>query len=456
MKYIKEPSKKLPVILNREVVVAGAGPSGIIAAISSAKTGAKTILIERYASLGGNLLIGLPFLGMLDQQGKQIVKGIPEDLFSRLRRAGGADKHRSCPFHVSYTIFSPEILQKVVLEMLEEAGVEILLHTFVSDVLTINNRITHLIVESKSGRQAIAGAQFIDCTGDADLAFHSGVPYELGSPQGNLQPPTLMFWMRDVEIQMLVDYLIKHPELYKEFKFSPDHFKNNPEQFVMVGLTSLVAKMTKHNPGILKLDRAIVITSLRPNEVVINMARINRFKGADNIELTRAEIEGRKQIPVITEFFKKFVPGFENATVSKIAPFIGLRETRRIIGEYILTGEDIIECTTFDDVIGLSSYFVDIHHSNDNGFTYKFPEKAYQLPFRMIVPKTIDNLLIPGRSASGNREANAATRVMAPCMVMGHAAGAAAALSVLNNTSPRHLDVSLLQKCLKSQGAHLG
>ena len=122
----------------------------------------------------------------------------------------------------------------------------------------------------------------------------------------------------------------------------------------------------------------------------------------------------------------------------------------------ILTGEDIIECTTFDDVIGLSSYFVDIHHSNDNGFTYKFPEKAYQLPFRMIVPKTIDNLLIPGRSASGNREANAATRVMAPCMVMGHAAGAAAALSVLNNTSPRHLDVSLLQKCLKSQGAHLG
>ena len=128
MKYIKEPSKKLPVILNREVVVAGAGPSGIIAAISSAKTGAKTILIERYASLGGNLLIGLPFLGMLDQQGKQIVKGIPEDLFSRLRRAGGADKHRSCPFHVSYTIFSPEILQKVVLEMLEEAGVETKIH----------------------------------------------------------------------------------------------------------------------------------------------------------------------------------------------------------------------------------------------------------------------------------------------------------------------------------------
>lgn len=454
MKTITEPQREIPIVRETDVVVIGGGPAGITAALSAARNGARVELVEAYGFLGGNATMYLPILGFLDWQGNQVIKGIAEEIIDKLRKIQGSDIHRRCPLHISYTIINPEKFKALVLDMLLQSGVGLLLHTYGVGVHKYNDSITHLIIENKSGRQAIQGKIFIDATGDGDVSAFSGVPFEKGSQEGEIQPPTLMFVIRNVNREKFRNFLIANPSLYSNFSLTPEHFKKN-EQFILVGLQELIKEARRKGEFNLPLDRVIVITTLNEDEVAINMTRVPYIDSTNADSLTQGEIKAMELIPTTIKFLQKNIQGFENAYLTKTCHQIGIRESRRIIGEYILKASDIMESKKFEDSIATASYFIDIHHSKDDNFTLKFPINPYQIPFQCLLPINIDNLLVSGRCISTTHEAMAAIRVMTTCMATGEAAGCAAAISIEHNTSLRNINIKELRQKLINQGVFI-
>lgn len=454
MKTVWEDRRSLPISEEADVVVVGGGAAGIAAALAAARVGRSVILIEHQAFLGGNMTLPLPLLGYLDRQGKQIIGGIAEELVAKLRVRGGADVHRPCPLHVSYTIVDAEQLKSLLLEEMMAAGVKLLLYTTVVGVVKEGNNIQCIVVESKSGREAIRGNVFVDASGDGDLAVQAGAPYELGDGKGEMQPPTLVFTMGGVDTDALKRFCAGHPEFFADFGYSSSHFLQN-DKFIAVGMRRVIEAARKAGESAPAIDRIIMFHTMSPGEMAINMTRPRAIDGTNNKDLTRGEMECRAQIPQVIEFLRRRVPGFETARLLRTSHKMGLRETRRIMGEYVLTGADIMEARPFDDAIGQASYFIDVHHGSDDGFSLEFPQKVYGLPYRSLLPKEIDNLLVAGRCISCTREAMGAIRVMPTCMALGQAAGVAASLSARERISPKALYVHTLQSVLKEQGAIL-
>ena len=450
---VQEPAKEIPVRMDVDVLVVGGGPAGITAALAAAEDGLKVALIENRSFLGGNMTIGLPVLGFLGQKGNQIIKGLPQKFISRLQERGAASEHRPCPLHMSITLVEPEAVKNVALEMMAEAGVEVLLYAMCADVVMDGNDLRGVIIESKSGRQAILAKQIIDCTGDADVSTRAGVPVEQGNEKGGVQPPTLMFCLSGVDTEKLRNSIAAEPRTYLTDFIPAEYFGQN-HQFIVVGLRSLLEKARQDGLD-LPVERTIVITGLRKGEVWVNMTRVNGVDGTDPASLTFGEQEGRRQIEDIQKYLINYVPGFENAWFSKMAPFIGIRETRRIVGEYVMTGEDILACRHFDDAVAVASYPLDLHHPVGGGCTLTWCGDCYDIPFRSLVPLKVENLLVAGRCISTTHEAMSAIRVMAPCMAMGEAAGRAAKQAVRRGIKPREVDVPALQDELKSAGAFL-
>ena len=450
---ITEPQKELSVRMDVDVLVVGGGPAGIMAALAAASDGLKVALIENRSFVGGNMTIGLPVLGFLGQKGNQIIKGLPQKFISRLAEQDGASEHRPCPLHMSITLVEPEAVKNVALEMLIEAGVDVLLYAMCAGVIRDGNHLRGIIIESKSGREVILAKQIIDCTGDADVAFRSGVPCEQGDEAGGVQPPTLMFCLGGVDTEKLRTSIAEEPRTYLTDFIPAEYFGQN-NQFIVVGLRSLIQKAEADGLH-LPVERTIVITGLRQGEVWVNMTRVNGLDGTDPASLTHGEIEGRRQIVDIQKYLIKYVPGFENAFFTKMAPFIGIRETRRIIGKYIMTADDVLGCAHFDDAIAVASYPLDLHHPEGGGCTLEWCGDCYDIPYRSLVPQVIDNLLVAGRCVSSTHEAMSAIRVMAPCMAMGEAAGRAAKLAVRDGVAPADVDVTKLQRELVDSGAYL-
>lgn len=453
VKTIAESARETSVRLEVDVLVVGGGPSGIIAAQAAASDGLKVALIDSRSFLGGNMTIGLPILGFLGQKGNQIIKGLPQKFIDRLRAVDAASEHRPCPLHMSLTLVEPEAVKNVALQMLEEAGVKIMLYMFFSDVVMEGDELKGVIVESKSGREAILAKTIIDCTGDADVAYKAGVPCEYGDDKGGVQPPTLMFCMGGVDTEKLRMSIATEPRTYLTDFIPAEYFGQN-NQFIVVGLRSVMQKAREKGYH-LPVERTILITGLREGEIWVNMSRINGVNGTNPESLTFGEIEGRRQVEEIQRYLKEFVPGFENAMFTKMAPFLGIRETRRIVGEYVMTAEDILGCRRFDDAVAVASYPLDIHHPEGGGCTLTWCGDSYDIPYRSLVPLKVKNLLLAGRAISTTHEAMSAIRVMAPCMAMGEAAGRAAKLAVRKNVQPADLDVDLLRKDLVAAGAYL-
>ena len=450
---ITEPERMLPIRMSVDVLVVGGGPSGIIAAQAATGDGLSVSLIESRSFLGGNLTIGIPILGFLGQKGNQIITGLPQKFIDRLKARNAASEHRPCPLHMSITLVEPEAVKAVAFDMLKECGVDVLLYTSFAGVLMDGDRIRGVIIESKAGRELILAKVVIDCTGDADVAYQSGVPCEQGDENGGVQPPTLMFSLGDVDTDKLRLSIAEYPKTYSTDFIPAEYFGQN-RQFIVVGLRELIQK-AKEDGLSLPTERTIVITGLRKGEAWINMTRVNGVDGTDPASLTQGEFIARHQIEDIFKYLTMYVPGFKNAYLSRTAPFLGIRETRRIVGKYTMTRDDILSCGRFVDAIAVASYPLDIHHSVGGGCTLEWSGDCYDIPYRSLIPINVENLLVAGRSISATHEAMSAIRVMASCMAMGEAAGRAAKIAINDGVFPSMIDVSKLRNELLSKGAYL-
>jgi hypothetical protein len=462
MDTVLETPREIPVLGEADIVVAGGGPSGWAAAVAAARMGRDVLLIESSSYLGGNLnLPGLTLLAALDWSGRPIIAGVMQDLIDRLVSMGGATGHFPCPKHLSMCSLDPEIVRFTLLEMAHEAGVRILLYTVVSDVVRDNRRLSAIIAEGKNGRFAIRGRVFIDANGDADLTTRAGARFEKGSSaDGQLQPMTLTFRLGNCNVDALITHLEHHPEDLNAFnqpprEFPVEHLRKYP-YWTITGLAGLAAKAKERGDFPIDLGYVNIATLPRDGQVGINAARVFRLDGTNVWDLTRGELEGRRKALLMTRFFQHFVPGFENSVLLDMAPRIGVRETRRIVGLATLTEQDIRTHRVFPDAIAQGIYPIDIHSQDATPSTFILLEEPYTIPYRALVPADLDNVIVAGRAISADRVAFGSLRVMSHCMAIGHAAGVAAAIALQNLDNFAENDITSIQAALIDQGALIG
>lgn len=447
--------------LQADIVVIGGGSAGIIAATAAARSGADVLLVDRYGFIGGTGTIIHSLASFLDDKGRAVIGGLAEEFVREVAKLGGTDGHRLDPILNSTTPMDVEIFKYVAMDMPRRAGVRFLLHTWLVNASVREGVVESITVLNKSGMQSIRAKTFIDCSGDGDLAASAGAPYEKGNADKKLQPLTMTFRMANFDRERFVSYLIEHPEELRIEEWPSNLVKDDLIKDAgfafFAGFEGLVKRVYNETGYKLPRNRVHFYCLPRPGFVQLNISRVTGKDATDAQQLTDAEIEGRYQVMEISRFLIRHVPGFEDSYLLDTPVQIGVRETRRIMGEYVLTREDILDQRQFPDVIGQGIYPVDIHHPSGVGSTLIQPSAAYQIPYRILTPQQLENVLIAGRCVSATHDALAAIRVIASCMMMGQAAGTAAGMTSGSNDHGRVKQVRIrdLQDKLVRDGAIL-
>ncbi len=440
---IEEPARRVPLYGEYEVAVLGGGPAGIAASVAAARAGRRTLLIERYGFLGGmGTAAGVTnFCGLhanVHGEMHRVVRGIASELLARIDRLGGLNAPHLILGKILAQAYDTAAYKIAADDLLAAHKVDMLFHALGAGVVMHDAKRVHaLMVETKAGRQAITADIFIDCSGDGDLAAWAGAPHEVGDNHGGMLYPSMMFRLNGVDPAKAGEAWRTIPALM--------------EKAEAAGLHRFPRKA------------AIVRPQRSPIEWRVNFTQLARadgsaINGLEPDDLTRGEIEGRRQAVAAFEFLRT-VPGFEQSYIVDLPPQLGIRETRRIVGGYLLSGEDVLGCASFDDSIGVNGWPMESHVAGDVIFTFPpIPESRgfNELPYRMLIPEGLDNLLVAGRCASMTHDGQSAARVSGACFAMGEAAGTAAALALDGNGGPRDITVEKLQDRLKRQGAFIG
>ena len=409
-----------------DLIVVGGGFSGIAAAIEAARAGLSAMIVEKYNCLGGaamNCLI-LPFMPRtttVDDKKISLAGGIFEEVIAELKKLGGSDE--------TGFYFDEEILKLVLNRMCIENGVDLLFNTTITEVKTENGVIKSVVGWGKSDKVELFADNFIDATGDAELSYLAGCDFVLGRERDNrCQPMTLCFRMNGVNKELFFEERSKINPLYKEYK-AQGKFENPRED-------------------------VLIFNTLQDNILHFNNTRIVKLNPTDPFDVTRAEVEAREQVFEIYNFLKENFECFKNAKILTTAMQIGIRESRKVVGEYTLTEEDLLALSRFEDGIATANYDIDIHSPDGSGTSHHYFKAGewYEIPYRCLIPKKTKNLLVAGRCISATHEAQASFRVMPFCSALGQAAGAATALAVKSGKSLREIDISALRAKLRNEG----
>ena len=437
---VVEPGRRTPLYGEFDVVVLGGGPAGIAAAVSAARHGAQALVVERYGFLGGmGTAAGVTnFCGLhanVRGEHRRVVRGVADELLSRIDALDGLSEPHLVLGRIHAQAYDMAAYKCAADALLAHAGAQVLFHAVGAGVTHADGRIDCLLVETRSGRQAIRARAFIDCSGDGDLAHWAGAPLEKGDAHGALLYPTLMYRVGGVDNARAGEAWRSIPELMERAQRSGD--------FTFPRKGAIVRPM-KH------------VGEWRVNVTQLRNADGSAVDGTDARSLSGAESEGRRQAVEYLRFLRARVPGFESAYLLDIAPQVGIRETRRLVGRYMLTRDDVLGCADFDDSIGVNGWPVENHVAGDVRWEWA-PDgsRGYnQLPFRMLVPRSGPaNLLVAGRCASMTHEGQSAARVSGGCFAMGQAAGTAAGLASM---APADLPYARLRTALEKDGAFLG
>jgi FAD-dependent oxidoreductase family protein len=441
-----------------DVLVVGGGNAGCAAAIASARHGARTLLVERYGFLGGTATAAMvgPWM-TFHSADERIVGGIAQEMVERLAGKGASPGHLpdSSDYVATITPFDPEVHKALLFEMMREAGVSLLLHAYFLSAQVEDDTVRSATFATIGGTRSYEANVIVDATADALVAYSAGVPTQQGDERGRVQPATLMFRLSHVDVASLAAYLREHPQ---EMRTSLAPEQRVPHALTAVaGLHELWAQARAD--GLVDVPRELVsfFISPYPDEVTVNMTRVVDVDPLDPDDLTRAEVEARLQAMQLLDFFRQRVPGFENARIAASGAQIGIRESRRIVGRYTLTRDDVLQARRFDDAVARSAYPIDVHNPSGSGTTTQrlAPGASYEIPYRTMLPVNREQLLVAGRCISTTHEALASTRLTPTVMTLGQAAGTAAALACERGVRASEIDTHELRRQLIADGVDL-
>ncbi len=451
---ITEPAREIPLLMETDIVVVGGGTTGPLAAISAARRGKRVVMIERFGSLGGNLTLGLN-----TKPSGALVGGLPLEIWNLARSVGGAGPDYMAVVKTGGVKIAspcdPEMMKILLTRLCVDSGVQILFETFVSGPVTEGGRVTGVVIESKAGRQFIAAQVVIDCSADADIAAKAGAPFVMGSGEDDaasrkMQPVSMYFTMNKVDIKRLADWARTCEDV--PARAIPATDAGLAYGLWLTGFNGSLQQWQK-DTGV-KLQRDNITLKTADGLMYVNATRVTGVDVFDPKQFADAIVECYRQIEGVARYLRERIPGFEGASIGQIAPVLGVRETRHILGEYTLTGADSTQGTHFDDSIAADVSALDIH--DPKGADVDFQGlRPYEIPYRCLVPMNVEQLLVAGRCISADHAAHARSRNMPACMATGQAAGIAAAVAIDEGVPVRKVPVVRVQSILRALGMPL-
>lgn len=433
-------------VFKTDVVVVGAGFAGLAASIAAARNGAKVILVERYGFLGGTATAGL--VHHFDPVNIIEATGIAKEIYEKLKERGSLKEFPINKFEIPFSYwqggsgFDPEEMKNLALKMVLDENIKCLLHTNVIDVNTSDRSITSIVCYNKSGRFSIEAKVFIDASGDADIAAMAGVDFELGDENGICMSPTLAFRVGGVETEKLLEYFDENPSQIGDHPRIGKYIRDHRQSIILQGFYDLIRQARENGDLDIDLPETGIGMTIQPRygEFHVNATRVNKINATDGEDITMAEIVERQKVEKLFAFMKKYLPGFSNSYLLQTADQVGIRESRRIKGEHVLTIDDIRNGNKFTDSVVRGKWaHTDKHSGESMQWSFEFIEGPYYIPYKSLITSKVKNVLVSGRCISATRDAMASIRIMPVCAQIGEAAGTAAAICIRENTSPADL-----------------